>query len=202
MIMLTILMATTPDRINQFTELFNEVHAQIQYVKNIHPILGDVEVLVDDARRFMDGGPSVGMKRNSLLIRASGKYLCYLDSDESIAPNYIETLLRLCRQDQDVCTFRAFVKLKSFWALVDMRLSYQVNDQISPEYTVRRPCWHICPIKSIFAKLYSFEDKNNAEDFEWVKKVLSHCTTEAHTDRIIFTYNHGDHSEVDLIPLP
>lgn len=202
MIAVSILMATTPNRATQFTDLFNELHAQIQYCKTVHPTLGDVEVLVDDRPKFLDGGPSVGVKRNDLLKRASGKYLLYLDSDESISPQYIETILRLCRQDQDVCTFRALVKLKNFWALVDMRLAYQVNDQINPDYDIRRPCWHVCPIRSIFAKLYSFEDKNNAEDFEWVSKVLKHCTTEAHTERIIFCYNHGDHSEVDKIPLP
>ena len=76
---------------------------------------------------------------------------------------------------------------------------YRVNDQFTPNYTVRRPAWHICPVRSEFAKLYEFKDINNAEDYEWIEKVTAHCTTEAHTDRIIFQYNHGKHSEADKI---
>lgn len=202
MTMLSVLMPTTPERASMFLPLFNELHRQIEYCATFHPSLGSVEVLVDPDKRFLDGGPSIGQKRESLKNRATGRYLCYLDSDEGIAPNYVESILRLCNQGADICTFRAFVSLKSFWALVDMRLAYKVNDQITPDYTVRRPGWHMCPVKSVFAKLHSFNDKNNAEDFEWMEKVLGQCTTEAHTDKILFMYRHGDHSEADQIPLP
>lgn len=194
-------MPTTPERNEMFTKLFNEVHRQLEFLQTFHPSLGRVEVLVDDSPRFLDGGLSVGKKREALVKRAEGKYLCFLDSDESISPDYLETLLRLCIKDQDVCTFRAMVKMSNFWALVDMRFVYKVNDQISPDYTVRRSAWHICPVKSVYAKMFPFNDKNNAEDYEWMEKVLSCCVSEAHTDRIIFQYNHGEHSEVDKIPL-
>lgn len=202
MIQLSILMCTTPERNEMFAKLFSEVHRQLEYCQTFHETLGRVEILVDDSIRFLDGGLSVGKKREALLKRAEGEYLCYLDSDESISPDYLETMLRLCYQGQDVCTFRAMVKLSNFWALVDMSLKYKLNDQISPDYTVRRPPWHICAVKSKFAKKHHFPDINNAEDSNWMERVLTHCTTEAHTDRIIFQYNHGDHSEVDKIPLP
>lgn len=201
MIQLSILICTTPERNEMFTKLFNEVHRQVEFLQTFHEILGRVEILVDDSPRFLDGGLSVGKKREALVKRAQGKYLCFLDSDESISPDYIETLMRLCYQGQDVCTFRAMVKLKNFWALVDMRLAYKLNDQISPDYTVRRSAWHICPVKSVYAKMFPFSDKNNAEDFEWMEKVLTCCVSEAHSERVIFQYNHGEHSEVDKIPL-
>lgn len=199
MIILSILIPTTPERQEMFTRLYNEVYKQITYVHTTHPSLGRVEVLVDDSPRFLDGGLSVGKKREALVKRAEGKYLCFLDSDESVSPDYVETLVRLCIKDQDVCTFKAMVSMSSFWALVDMRLFYKVNDQINPDYIVRRPPWHICPVRSVFAKLVDFSDKNNAEDFEWMEKVLTYCVSEAHTERILFKYTHGDHSEVDEI---
>lgn len=202
MVILSILMATTPQRHEMFNKLFMEVQRQNDNLQRDHRTLGLVEILVDDSIRFLDGGLSVGKKREALLKRAEGKYVCYLDSDESISPDYLETLVRLCNQGADVCTFRAFVKLANFWALVDMRLAYPMTDQISPEYTVRRSAWHICPIKREHAQRHHFADINNAEDSDWLKRVLAHCTTEAHTERIIFQYSHGSHSEVDLIPLP
>lgn len=202
MITLSILMCTTPDRSEMFSKLFNELHRQYEYLQTFHETLGRVEILVDDSKRFLDGGLSIGKKREALLRRAEGKYLCYLDSDESIAPNYLESLMRLCFMDQDVCTFKAIANLKTFWSIVDMRLAFKVNDQVNPEYTVRRPPWPCCPVRSVFAKMVPFKDINNAEDFEWMAQVLKFCTSEAHTEKVIFMYNHGDHSEADKIPLP
>lgn len=185
-----------------FSKLFSELHSQLTYIKTTHPSLPEVQIVFDNSIRFLDGGLSIGKKRESLVQRAQGSYLCFLDSDESIAPNYVESLVRLCLSGADVCTFRALAKLESYWAMIDMRLIYKTNDQLTPEYTARRPPWPICPVKTKFAKLYPFSDKNNAEDFEWMEKVLAHCTTENHTDKILFAYNHGKHSEADQIPLP
>lgn len=202
MILLSILVPTIPERNEQFTKLYNELMRQKTEFETFHDTLGRVEVLVNSEKRFLDGGLSIGKKREALVKDAEGKYLCFLDDDESIAPNYLETLMRLCTTDQDVCSFQAMVKLANFWALVDMRLAYKTNDQINPDFTVRRPPWHMCPVRSVFAKLVRFRDINNAEDFEWTEQVLKYCVTEAHTDKIIFQYNHGDHSEADKIPLP
>ena len=199
---LSVLIPTTPERVEMFTKLFNEVHKQAEYFRTTHPSLGKIEILVDSSKRFLDGGLSVGKKRESLVQRATGYYLCFLDSDEEVSPDYLETILRMCYQDKDICTFKAMAKLHNFWTVVDMRLAYKHNEQVTPDFTVRRRPWHICAVRSVFAKAFEFSDKNNAEDFEWMDKVLQSCETETHTDKIIFCYRHGEHSEVDLIPLP
>lgn len=198
MVILSILIPTTPDRHSMFVKLFDEVYRQIGYMQTVHPSLGKIEVLVDDSRRFLDGGLSIGKKREALVKRAEGKYLCFLDSDDWISPNYVETLVRLCQRDADVCTFRNISRMENYWCLVDMGLHYP-NDQASPMITVRRNPWHICPVRSSFAKMHSFPDTNYSEDFEWMGKVLSHCTTEAKSESIIHEYRHGKHSEADKI---
>lgn len=201
MIQLSILIPTVPERAEQFKRLHDYVMEQVTSTITYHEMLGKVEVLYDDRPLFMNGGPTIGAKRDALVKRAEGKYLCFLDDDESVPPDYVETLLRMCLHDQDICTFRALVKMQTFWALVDMRLAFKLNDQINPNFTVRRPPWHCCPVRSSYAKIFTFKDINNAEDFEWMERVLSCCTTEAHTDQILFQYNHGPHSEADKIPL-
>lgn len=202
MILLSILIPTIPERHERFTKLYNELMRQKTSFDTFHDTIGEVQILVNSGERFLNGGLSIGKKREALVKEAEGMYLCFLDDDESIAPNYLESLMRLCNQGQDICTFRAMVKMATFWALVDMRLPYKINDQLNPDYTVRRPPWHMCPVNSIYAKMFSFRDINNAEDFEWMEKVLTCCTSEIHTDKILFQYNHGDHSEADKIPLP
>lgn len=163
-----------------------------------HPTLGYVEVLVDDSPGYLDGGLSIGKKREGLVKRAEGRYLAFLDDDDSVSPNYIETLVRLCHHGRDVCTFRNISKLETFWMIVDMGLNYP-NDQATPMYTVRRRPWHINPVKSEFAKEFQFDNSNYGEDWSWFEKVLTRCTSEAKTESIIHQYHHGKHSEADKI---
>lgn len=196
---LSILIPAIPERITSRKKLVDNLSLQKEKCFDRHPSLGAVDILINENPTFLNGGPSIGETRNELVKMAGSEYLCFLDDDEAIAPNYIESLLRLCHQEPDICTFRALMKLKDYWGIVDMRLAYSVNDQATPEYTIRRRPWHMCPVKSSFAKLYEFEDKNNAEDFTWMEKVLIHCSTEAHTEKILFQYNHGNHSEADKI---
>jgi hypothetical protein len=200
MIILSILICTTEDRNEMFTELYNELHKQLEYMNTFHPSLGNIEILVDDSKRFLDGGLSIGKKREALLMRAEGRYLCYLDSDEKIAGNYLETLVRLCQSKADVITFRSLANLDSYWALVDMSLNNKENEQTNPDKICRRLPWHCCPVKSHLAKVHSFEDINYSEDWKWFHKVLKGCTSEAHTDAIIHQYVHRKAiSEADKI---
>lgn len=198
MIILSILIPTIPERVDKFTKLYNELHRQLEYMQSFHSSLGHIEILVNGDKRFLEGGPSIGDKCQELLMRAEGKYVVFIHDDDTVSPNYLETLVRLCQQDCDVVTFRSVSKLKNFWCVVDMSLRYQ-NDQASPDYMVRRKPWNICPIRSIYAKLYKFNDINYGEDWLWLEQVLKHCTTETHSEAILHQYNHGDHSESDKI---
>jgi len=198
-VVLSILVPSIPSRESKLLVLKKELQRQCNIVYMRQEMLGNIEILVDKGAAFLDGGLSIGKKRQALVKNCIGEYLCFLDDDESIAPNYVESLLRLCNTGNDIGTFRALVKLKESWGLVNMSLNNKENEQFNPDHTVQRPPWHMCPVKSKYAKLYEFDDINNAEDFRWFEKVLSHCKTEEHTDRIIFQYNHGDHSEADRI---
>lgn len=200
MIILSILMPTIPEREEKASNLFNEVVRQISNLHKTHPTLGEVEIDYHNGKSFLKGGLSIGKKREYLVNGADGKYLCFLDDDEDIAPNYVETLVRLCQLDTDVVTFRNFTKTDFYWTVVDMSLKNTVNEEATPERIVKRRPWHICPVKSEHAKRYEFADINYSEDWEWFEQVLTHCDTEAHTDAILHIYNHSaKHSEADKI---
>jgi hypothetical protein len=196
---LSILIPSIPERRNQFHAIEREVWHQGYEIHMNHPMLGEVERVWDYSDSFLNGGLTIGKKRESLVRRANGKYLCFLDDDEDIAPNYVETLLRLCQDDADVITFRSFAKNDFYWSVIDMRLGSE-NEEATPDRIVKRNAWHICPVKSEYAKLYEFPDTNYSEDWNWMEKVLTHCKTEAHTDQIIHCYNHSSKtSEADKI---
>jgi glycosyltransferase involved in cell wall biosynthesis len=197
---LSILIPSIPERNKQLATLLTELYRQYDELVPHIPYLGDVEILIDDTKRYLAGGLSIGKKRESLIERAEGKYLCFLDDDESIAPNYLETLARLCHQRKDVCTFRNISRLDNFWMIVDMSLFHKENEQATPDNMIKRRPWHINPVLSKYAKLYPFEDSNYGEDWNWMEKVLTHCETEAKTNAVIHGYNHSKAtSEADKI---
>lgn len=200
MIILSILIPTIIERSDLLTRIYASIYTQRVYLENDHPSLGDVEVLIDNSKRYLDGGPSIGKKRESLVRQAKGKYLCFLDDDEQIAGNYLETLVRLCQSDADVITFRSLANLETYWCVVDMSLRHKENEQTSPDIIAKRPPWHICPVKSYLAKTHRFDDSNYGEDWKWFEKVLSGCETEAKTNAVIHMYNHRSNiSEADKI---
>lgn len=200
MIILSILIPTISERADMYHRLSRVLGEQILRLHENHPTIGRIEMIVDFADSFLKGGPSIGKKREGLVKRAEGKYCCFLDDDEDIAPNYVETLVRLCQYGADVVTFRNLTKTDYYWTIVDMSLNYHVNDQASPSFITRRKPWHICPVKTEFAKLYDFDDINYSEDSNWIDKVLRHCTTEVHTDAVLHQYTHSKlTSEADKI---
>lgn len=200
MTILTILCPIIPQRSVMFMPLFNELHKQLQYMQTFHPSLGEIEILVDERKRFLDGGPSIGKKREALVKRATGLYCNFLDDDENIAPNYLETLVRLCCEGKDVCTFRAIAKLDNYWSIIDMSLKNAGNQEATPDNTVLRLPWHVCPVLTEYAQRYEFEDISYGEDARWMNKVLSDCKDEAHSDAVILQYNHSSRtSESDKI---
>lgn len=199
MIILSVLMPTIPQRVEQFTALYNELMSQVTYMHTVHPSLGQIEVLIDSRDRFLDGGPSIGTKRDALLQRATGKYLNFLDDDESIAPNYLETLVRLCSKDKDVCTFRNLTKTDGYWTIIDMGLHF-ADEEATPDRITRRSFWHICPIRSTYAKTARFPDTNYGEDAAWIAKVRKFVRSEAKSDAVIHCYQHSSvKSEADRI---
>jgi hypothetical protein len=196
---LSILTPGIPERDHLRIELLIKVRRQWIALENTHPTLGTIEMIIDDSKSFLNGGLSIGKKRESLVQRATGKFICFLDEDEDIAPNYVETLVRLCQSDADVITFRSFAKTDFYWSVIEMRLG-NPNEEATPDRIVKRNAWHICPVKSEYAKLYPFEDTNYSEDWNWMEKVLTHCKTEAHTDQILHCYQHSSKtSEADKI---
>ncbi len=197
--MLNILIPSIPERSKRLTLLVQELHNQIDYCDKYHRDLGNVSIIVDNSKRYLDGGLSIGEKRDSLLNRSFDKYVCFLDDDDWIAPNYVETLLRLCNEDKDVCTFKSLFKCDGYWTVIDMGLNNK-NQQATPDHEVKRDVWHVCPIKRDIAIKHSFSDLNHNEDWTWMQNVLKDVETEAKSNKIIHNYNHYKSvSEADRI---
>ena len=174
---LSILIPTLPQRKKIFNILHKNLMAQIDFVHTTHPSLGQVEILFDSSKKFLKGGLSVGAKRDALKCRATGDYLVFVDDDDIVAPNYLESVLRLLESNPDIITFRSLYKSSTYWGIVDMNLNHSENEQMNDNTIVKRKPFHVCPIRTTIAQRHTFPDINNAEDWGWMVKVLSDCKT-------------------------
>lgn len=188
-VMVSFLMPTIPERATMYSRLRDELDRQIAEVNERHPTLGKAEVIRDGRIKYKDGGPNIGSKRQALLDKAKGMYVCFLDDDETIAPNYAETILRLAYTRPDIGTFSSVSKMDNFWCVVVMRLGNTENQQAFPGIVNRRP-WHMCPVRREIAKRHKFPESNYGEDWVWFDKVLRDCHVENNTTAIIHQYNH------------
>ena len=199
---LSILIPTLPQRKKMFNILRKNLTAQIDFVHSTHHSLGQVEILFDSSKKFLKGGLSVGAKRDALKCRATGEYLVFVDDDDMIAPNYLESILRLMESNPDIITFRSLYKSSTYWGIVDMNLNHAENEQMNDSTIVKRQPFHVCPIRTSIAQQHSFPDINNAEDWGWMVKVLTDCKTQSHSDQILHQYNEfASVSEVNKIML-
>lgn len=198
---LSILIPVLPRRYGVFMKLLKELQRQVTYMHENHPLLGLIEIVFDDSPGFLDGGCSIGAKRNILRQKAIGKYQVFFDDDDDIAPNFIETLVRLAQNDADIITYRCLFKNDNYWSVINMSLENKVNEEATPERVVQRTPWHVCPVKTEIARKESFDDElNHNEDFTYMEKIFPYIKTEAHTDKILTQYNHSElNSEADKI---
>lgn len=197
---LSILIPVLPEKYPQFMRLLHELQKQVSYMHRNHSTLGLIEILFDDRPSFLNGGPSIGGKRNFLRQKAIGKYQAQLDMDDWVAPNYIETLVRLAQDDKDVLTFNCFFTNDEYWAIINMSLGNIEDEQASPEKIVKRKPWHVCGIRTEIALKEHYDDLSHGEDVSFMEKILPHINSESHTDKILTQYNHSaSGSEADKI---
>jgi transcriptional regulator CtsR len=79
------------ERQESLNKLIHELNNQIcsNYAENI------VEILVEKD----NGTMSVGTKRNVLIDKANGEYICFIDDDDFIAENYLNLILQNLTKD-------------------------------------------------------------------------------------------------------
>lgn len=186
--MLSVIMLTVPERETQFNLIKNKVLNQIRYCEKYHSTLGKVEIIELNSKKFIDGGKTVGAKRQEGMDIAKGKYVIWLDDDDNISPDYIETLLRMAKSDADILTFNNISKFENYWMVVNMSLNNKEDEQAKPGFIKRRP-YTICAWKKETIKNIKWIDGNINEDVNFINEALKIVNTEYHSDNILHEYN-------------
>lgn len=180
--LLSILTPSVPERIeSHLKNLIAKINNQIGSKRVEHLIL------IDNKKR------SIGLKREALVQSANGKYLAFVDDDDDISNDYVDSLLEGISHNPDVVTFKQNCYINNNpVSVINFSLKNKENEGYVPGSFVNRQPFHVCAWKSSIAKSYSFTDKNYSEDWYWAQQLIKVSTTEYHVDKIIHSYIYDD----------
>lgn len=167
---LSILICTLEERLSEYMKLVESL------VDQIKDKIGVVEVLVESD----NGGVTTGAKRNKLLERAKGRYVCWVDDDDEIAPYYIEEILKAAEFDCDCIGISGYMTTNGA-----NEIGWELSKYFQNDTTIRdgkpfyiRKTNHISPVKRELALQTMFPDKSNGEDKDYSDRLNPLLKTE------------------------
>lgn len=174
--MLSILICTLPERSESLARLMAMLDQQSEGKA--------VEILTDAAPKH---AASVGAKRQSLLERATGKYVCYIDDDDTVAPDYIDTLIEAASHDPDCIGFKLMCYFKGGPVTAVHSIRYTWAENVDGYRYVRSP-HHLTPVKREIALTVGFKDKRSGEDHDYSRGLVGKLNSEVFIDRHLYNY--------------
>ena len=116
--------------------------------------------------------------RNVGLDNAIGKYITFIDSDDNVTEDYIETLLNDIKEEYDYYVYRWFINdgdVFGIWHMEDMFYNWNV--------------WSYMYKKDIIGDIRFNENRIAGEDLEWLKQVLKPEQKRKEQEKAIYRYN-------------
>lgn len=185
---LSILTPAVPSRLEKLGALCACLAAQIGGLPVEHL------VLLDNKKR------TVGEKRDALLRAARGEYVAFVDDDDSVAPSYVEFLLREIAFSPDVVTFRQRATVDGETAEVEFRLGNK-NEKFAPWRRVKRAAWHVCAWRRALAIQSRFPAVNYGEDWAFAEPLQALAKTSRHIAHVIHFYEHSAQTTEAPVPV-
>lgn len=176
---LSILIPTLTSRKEQFKIISEELSRQIHNKYDNDAI---VIYHLDNKEK------TVGQKRNELIAKAESDYVVFVDDDDRVAPDYVQTLLEAIESNVDVITFGVDVSINGGKAKPCVYSKDFKEDKNLDTHYERIPN-HIMCIKRDIAKVVKFPDINNGEDSAWAKKLHPLLETEYKIDKTLYYYD-------------
>lgn len=177
---LSVLICTLEARRGMFNALMAKLKGQMA---------PGVEVLSDS-----DPIITTGAKRQRLLERASGRYVCFIDDDDDISTYYFERIMPALSLSPDAVGFKGWMltngRNKTEW-YISNALPYE-NALIKSVPVYLRHTNHLTPVRRDLALQVGFPDKGYREDYEYAKGLRDKrlIKTEVFIDSHLYTYQY------------
>ena len=182
MIDFSVLVMSVPSRIRTFTpNLLEALNEQIEKTS------ANVEVLClyDNKKR------SVGEKRNDMLSLANGEYFAFVDDDDRIADDYIESITNSINESRGcdcivydcICTIDGGPPRYCQYGI-----EYPPNNLISQSQWRGKPA-HTMTWRTELVKSIDFPPLKEGEDFAWVNKAWPLIDQQVRIEKVLYYYD-------------
>lgn len=181
---LSILIPTLPARIDSYSNLIKTLNKQILESN----LINRVQILsLCDTKEI-----SVGEKRNLLLNQCCGRYVCFIDDDDLIAPNYLVKIFNGIQSNADVITFCGEYHESNLITPFSISMVHRGNYN-HPNIFYRLPN-HLCPVKREIALNCLFTDKNFGEDSDYSDRINKQLKNEFHIQDNLYFYMYNSNT--------
>lgn len=169
---LSILIPTVPGREAKLAALLSVLDAQTR---------PSVELLVlRDSR-----GMTTGEKRTRLIAIARGQYVTFVDDDDMVAGDYVDSILAGLDGDPDVLNY--VVRVQGHGPEKLCRYGLKLQHGNLPNGYQRKPN-HLMVWRRALAQQIPFPALTIGEDTDWATKMVALASREISLDKVLYTY--------------
>lgn len=182
---LSILIPTLKSRRTFLSDLLFVLNEQIYKAGYLH----EIEILTHDGEKPM----KIGKKRNELLNNAKGEYVCFIDDDDMVSSDYIETIMQGILKGADCVSLRGVRKEDGkIDGVFEHSIKYNAYKTTKNAIKYERYPNHLNTIKASIAKQFKFQEINHGEDTDWATQIFQSglIKTEYYTDKELYFYNY------------
>lgn len=182
MIKLSILVCSLNNRLDFLKRLYNILTPQLS---------NEVELIIETD----NGEATIGAKRNTLLKKAKGDYIAFVDDDDRVSSDYVSKILSAIETEPDVVgihllmTTDGVTEEKTFHSIVYTHwFDEQDPDKPWLKRYYRNPN-HLNPVKREHALKVMFPEISMGEDKVYSTNLLQYCKTEIYIKEPIYFYD-------------
>ena len=144
----------------------------------------------------------VSAARNRGLTECKGEFICFVDSDDTIEPDYLKTLLAIKssnNNDLSICNFTRDMSLISASAPKEQtwqKKGYECAEKILCDKSFHPQVWCMLFRKEIIQKhrIDFTLGCTRGEDWEFFMKYLVHCNNVGYSDKKLYHYRINENS--------
>lgn len=182
-VILSILIPSLVTRKGSREILLRELNRQI----NNNPERRRIEVWLD----IDGGGLPVGVKRNNLLHKANGRFVCFVDDDDMVSPSYIDDIVAAILADLEAdCIGLEGTMTENGTNPRRFIHSITCGGYYEKDGVFYRTPNHLNPVRADHARAAGFPAKNCGEDTEYAQRLQANGSLRKETmiPRQIYQY--------------
>jgi glycosyltransferase involved in cell wall biosynthesis len=180
-IKLSILVPTVPSRIELFYPRIMK-----NLIKQVKPY-EDIELIsfFDNKKR------SIGQKRQELINLAQGEYVVFIDDDDRISEDYVSSIMTTLYANPytDCVVFDCICKVNGGpEKLCKYGIEFEYGDILGGLEWRGKPA-HTMVYKTLISKSVPFNNLQNGEDYDWVKRAYKNINNQTRIDKVLYYYD-------------